>query len=378
MLLDYSRPHMAWFRIALFASLSAALFTVFWQGAGSVDNELFNLYAGARIGPRGLYDPHNFAQVAASLHAKVLEARFYYCRMPYYAVLTKPLGWLPFPAALVLWRAIQAAAIAAAAFLWPGSKSKFALAALVSLPVIWVISFAQDVGLVLLFVAASIALRKHGRTFLAGAVFSLCLGKPHLVILIPLVMLARRDFRYLAGAALGASGQILLSFAVGPPDWPYQWLSILSNAQMHPHIEAMPGLRALTHSKPGTLLAVVIATSLVAAVWRISARQSVERAAAMALAAGVVANLHSYAVDCILLLPAIVIALESRRVLERAAGIFLATPIPFAAMLFGHPAFLQIGVLIVVHRTASWSWVWARTTVPPVPARVHAGGQPDS
>ena len=53
--------------------------------------------AGARIGPRGLYDPHNFAQVAASLHAKVLEARFYYCRMPYYAVLTKPLGWLPFP-----------------------------------------------------------------------------------------------------------------------------------------------------------------------------------------------------------------------------------------------------------------------------------------
>jgi len=62
--------------MAIFAVISVGLFTLFWSRADPVDNEFFNLYAGARIGPRGLYDPHNFAQVAASLYAKVLEARF--------------------------------------------------------------------------------------------------------------------------------------------------------------------------------------------------------------------------------------------------------------------------------------------------------------
>lgn len=344
-----------YFRLALFAAISAGFYALYSSKIDPVDNEFFNLYAGAKIGPRNLYDPHAFAQVAASLHAKVLEARFYYTRMPYFAILTRPLGWLSLPVGLAFWRTVQALAIAVSVWLWPGAKSTMASVALVSLPAIWVVSFAQDVGLVLFFVAASVALEKRNRPFLAGVVFSLCLGKPHLVIFVPLVMLVRRDFRFLAGATLGALSQILLSFAVAPATWPYQWLSVLANPQMHPYVNDMPGLRALTQTTPGVVLAVLIAISLAVAVWRSAALEAVEKAVAIAMAAGIVANLHSYAVDCILLIPAITIALASRRFLERALGLFLATPIPFLAMLAGHTIFLQTGLVVLVHLHASWA-----------------------
>ncbi|MBZ5577410.1 MAG: hypothetical protein LAP40_12690 [Acidobacteriia bacterium] len=92
-------------RIAALAAISAGLFALFWSTVDPVNNEFFNLYAGAKIGPHSLYDPHGFTQVARSLHARVEEARLYYTRMPYFAVLTKPLAWLEFPVALAIWRA---------------------------------------------------------------------------------------------------------------------------------------------------------------------------------------------------------------------------------------------------------------------------------
>ena len=341
-----------YFRLALFAAICAGFFVLFGMRVDPVDNEFFNLYAGATIGPRHLYHPEIFAQFAASLHAKVLEARFYYTRMPYFAVLTKPLSWFSFSAAFWIWRGVQAAAIAASVWLWPGRKSTLTAVALVSLPVVWVVTIAQDVGLVLFFVAAAVALEKRGRRLAAGVVFSLCLSKPHLVIFVPLVMLIRRDFRFLAGAVLGASAELLLSFAVAPADWPSQWLSVLANPQMHPFTYAMPGMRGLAETHAGAVAAVLIAASLAAAVWRRSKDESVAQPVALALAAGVIANLHSYSVDCILLLPAVAMALGSEGLLVRALGFFLATPIPFMMMLSGYAAPLQAAVFALVHLQA--------------------------
>src|ERR1019366_3880071 len=121
---------------ALCVVTCAGLFAGFGIRSDPVDNEVFNLYAGARLGPQELYHPESFRAVAESLGAKVIEARFYYCRMPYYAVFTKPLCWLPYPAAVVVWRSIQMLAIAAAVFLWPGWKPAMAMVAMVSLPAV--------------------------------------------------------------------------------------------------------------------------------------------------------------------------------------------------------------------------------------------------
>jgi len=338
-------PYWKWM---LCLATGALLFSLFGLRANPIDNEVFNLYAGARLGPHKLYDPQGFRAIAASL-GPVMQARLYYCRMPYFAVLTAPLGWFPYAISVAFWRSVQALAIAWGILLWPQSKRTMAMVAVASLPVIWVVSNGQDVALVFLAASASVALLWKNQPLLAGAVFALCLGKPHLVVFVPLAMLALKNYRFLLGAAAGGASQILFSFALAGPDWPKQWLANLSNAQMHPNVQAMPGLRALAQTGPGIGVAALIAGSLAVAVWRLARRRPIEEAMASALAAGVLGNLHSYGVDCILLIPAVVMALRSQRISERGVGIFLATPVPYIFMIFGVPAFLQAGILALIH-----------------------------
>ena len=335
-------------RLVLAAAICAGLFIFFRSVAAPVDNEFFNLYAGASIGPRHLYEPQRFAEFARSLRSAVMPARLYYTRMPYFAVFTRPLAWLAFPVALTIWRLVQGAALAASVWLWPGPKLTLAVVTLISVAATLVVWFAQDVGLVLLFVSLAVGLEQRQRPLLAGLAFSLCLSKPHLVIFVPLVMLIRKDFRFLAGATLGAAAQILLSFAVAPWNWPAQWLSILANPAMHPNVNVMPGLRYLAQTPLGLFLAILILASLVFGVWKTAVAQPMAEATAVALAAGVVGNFHSYAVDCILLLPLTAMAVGSRNTAERLTGIFLASPIPILAMIFGYPAFLQVAVLALI------------------------------
>ncbi|HUI78518.1 MAG TPA: glycosyltransferase family 87 protein [Bryobacteraceae bacterium] len=337
--------YLKWF-LCLFTC--ALLFAIFGVRANPIDNEVFNLYAGVRVGPHKLYDPQAFRAIAAAL-GPVMTARLYYCRMPYFVVLTAPLGWFPYPVAVAFWRSVQTLAIAAAILLWRRSRRTMAMVALASLPAVWVVSTGQDVALVFLAVAGSVALLRRDKPVLAGAVFSLCLGKPHLVVFVPLALLALKNYRFLLGAAAGGASQILFSFAMAGPDWPRQWLANLSDAQMHPNVQAMPGLRAIAQTGPGIVLAALIAGSLAVAVWKLAGRRPIEEAMAYALAAGVLGNLHSYGVDCILLIPAVTVALTSPRISERGVGIFLATPVPYISMIFGFPALLQAGILALVH-----------------------------
>jgi hypothetical protein len=337
----------AYWKWLLSVAAGALLFFIFGLRANPIDNEVFNLYAGAKVGPHKLYDPQGFRIIAAGL-GQVMTARLYYCRMPYFAVLTAPLGWFSYPVAVNFWRSVQGLAIAAAILLWPRSKRAMAMVAVASLPVIWVVSTGQDVALVFLAVAGSVALLRKDKPLWAGAVFSLCLGKPHLVVFVPLVMLALRNYRFLLGAAAGGGSQILFSFVVAGPDWPRQWIANLSSGQMHPNVQAMPGLRALTETGPGTALAALIAASLVVAVWKLARRRPIEEAVAYALAAGLLGNLHSYGVDCILLIPAITLGVTSQRISERGVGIFLATPLPYIFLIFGFPALLQTGILALL------------------------------
>jgi hypothetical protein len=341
--------------LALASAIGIALFLFFSSTADPLNNDFFNFYAGAMIGPRSLYDPHRFAQLAASMHAtNVHAARFYYVRMPYYAFLTRPLAWFAFPVALTIWRCIQGLAIAGSVLLWPRSKSALALVTLLSVSVSLAIPIAQDAGFILLFSAAAVTLARRQRHLLAGLVFSLCLIKPHLIVFVVLVLMLRKEHRFLAGAALGAAAQILCSFAVAPWNWPLQWISTMANPQMHPYSYVMPGLRAIAQTTPGLILAIVILAALVLGVCRTAKSEPLERAIALALAAGVLGNFHSYAVDCILLLPAIAIALGSRDTSERLTAVFLASPFPVMALVFGYPLFLQIAVLLLVLLPAFW------------------------
>jgi hypothetical protein len=272
--------------------------------------------------------------------------------MPYFAVLTTPLTGFTFSTALFLWRLIQAASLAIGIVLWPGSKWTLAFVTLISIPAILGISLAQDVGLVFAFAIAAIALERRGWSFLGGLIFSLCLTKPHLVIFVPLVMVARKNIRFLTGAALGAGAQILLSYMVASPDWPAQWFSILASPQMHPYPHGMLGLRALMEYRCGPLLVAWVVLVLAAILWRMAGDRFIERPFAVALAAGVIANLHSYPHDCILLLPATALAIQARPRSLRFIGWLLASPLLYIECFRGDPLPFQIAVVVLIFLNA--------------------------
>src|SRR5690348_1513182 len=139
-------------RLVLAAAICVGMFVFFRSAAEPVNNEFFNLYAGASIGPRHLYEPERFAEFARSLHSAVMPARLYYTRMPYFAVFTKPLAGLSFPVALTILRLVQSGGLAASVWLWPGPKTTLGVVKLVSLAAVLVVWFAPDVGMVLCFV----------------------------------------------------------------------------------------------------------------------------------------------------------------------------------------------------------------------------------
>lgn len=331
------------------AVVCAVMLWLFSRYVNPVDNEFFNFYAGVNVGPHALYDPEAFAAVARSLHSNVMDARLYYLRMPYYAVLTAPLGWFPFGRSMVLWQVVQSLAIVLAAVLWPAEKSRLFFVTLLSLPAVCTVVTGSDTGILLLFAVLSAGLVASGRSAAAGAVFAFCIMKPHLVFLVPLVMALRRDYRFLMGAAAATVGLLFLSFVVAPLGWPFQWLTTISDPRVFPFVAASPGLRALVQTHTGLIAAIAIATTLVIAVWIVARRCPVEKAFAVALAAGLIVNVHSLAVDCILLIPLVAMALESQRVAERIIGVYLAVPMVYLAMIFGHSAWVTIPVIVLVY-----------------------------
>ena len=268
-------------RLILCSAVCGFMLSIFWPRVTRVDNEFFNLYAALQVGHHSLYDPAAFARVAASLHAGVMGARLFYCRMPYYAVLTAPLGWFHFDTALAIWQAVQFLALLSAAAVWPGGRLSQFTVTLLSLPAVCAFVTVQDVSLLLFFVAASTALVARGRSAPAGAVFALCLMKPHLVLLVPLVMAVRKDYRFLAGAAAGVAALLLVSFAVGGTNWPLQWLASATNPQVSPFPSASPGLRGLVQSGAWPA-AFAIAAGLTFAVWKCARHCPVEKAIAVA------------------------------------------------------------------------------------------------
>ena len=76
-------------------------------------NDFENLYAGARlIGTPGQYDPAAYRdlQLAAAGHT---NPSWLFTRLPAFALLLRPLGWLPYRAAYGVWQALSVGALAA-------------------------------------------------------------------------------------------------------------------------------------------------------------------------------------------------------------------------------------------------------------------------
>ena len=163
-------------------------------------NDFVCYYAAAQLsGTRALYDEAAITQAQIALgdhrHAVV------FTRLPFYADWLSPLRFFNFDVAYWIWQALSLIRVLLFIYFWPArDRWMTALACCWSLPLLE--AFISGPGRDDCFWRRSRSPWRccgRGRPFAAGCVFSLCCLKYHLFLTLPLLILARRMWKF-AGA----------------------------------------------------------------------------------------------------------------------------------------------------------------------------------
>ena len=295
-------------------------------------------YAGAKLlGTGDLYSPAAVQRIQRrEIGCTASVAAF--IRLPYFAALVWPLTLLPLGLAFAVWRlALLAAEIGFVASFrrhW-----KWALLACVwSFPLAWDFDNGQDDSFLLLAIAAGTILAARGRPFTAGLCFSLCAAKFHLVMFLPLVLVARGR-RAVEGLAAGGAVLLGISFAVGGWNWPGRYLAELLHHNIDPAPLELHNIRGLVH---GSLAGeIALGLTVVAAVWMVCRRAPFEISLSAALAGSLLVSHHLTASDWAMLLPAgLTLGIQAPACYIRVGAVLLITPL--VTYLWGIPALMRL------------------------------------
>ena len=317
-------------------------------------------YAGTKLaGSPDLYNPQRVLEVEAQTSGHASPSRPY-THLPYYALLTWPLGKLSYLHAFYVWEGLSVAATFLFAWLWPiGDRRLVVLACCWSLPLFAALAQAQDLPFLLAVIAIAVWLLRKGNPFAAGLVFTLCAAKFHIFLLVPFWIVTHRLWRFGQGIALGGAVLVALCFAGGGIGWPSRYLAVISNSNTNHAVEVMPNLNGLFWDMPHAAALEILSALCVAAlaVWSFR-RMNVEYGLAMTIAAGLLIAHHGFVADCALLLPCILIVHTMGRSLpERSFVALLLMPLTYIGIV-ADPAMMMlvraalIGFVLVLAWTA--------------------------
>ena len=322
--------------------------------AASGNNDFLGFYSAGRMaGGSGLYDPARTAEVQRQAAGFSGEGNLTFPRLPYYAALLWPLARLPYPVAYALWEALSLAAVIGFAFAWPDPRDRLPIlvACAWSLPLLASMMNGQDCTFVLLAIALAIRFFDR-RPALAGVAIALGGIKFHLLLLVPLMAMAQRRFRFLAGLTAGGIVLLAASFAVAGPDWFSQWAGLVTSARLRQAEGSMPNLHGLVDGVSWLEWALAVLVSL--AVWMV-ARRGAGPGWAAALIGSLLISRHAYIQDCIVLLPPCLILLRHGAAAFRYAAFVLLTPLAYLPGVTSSPAavILPAGLLLLLSGLAA-------------------------
>ncbi len=342
----------------LISALIVLLGPFHWGNTLDGRNDFRAFYAGGKLDGAHLYDPEATYRLQDAVETPWgteepgARRALVFVRMPWMALAFRPLSRLPYIPAYYLWLAVSIAAFVLFGLFWPGEWRIKGPVLCCCLPAWRGIFSGQDITLVLLWFGLALCLWRKGRPFTAGLAMALCGAKFHAMGLVPLVAIAQKRWRFGAGVAAGAAALIGLSFAAGGLDWPRRYFHILSDPRINAAFYRMPTLHVLAH---GSIALEVLLVGLVAvAVWRGAYRSdSFEWALALAAAGGVLTGIHGDMQDCTLLLPLILLILQSRPYPLELGAIALASPVPWFWLMW--PAPFPEACRIAILGTVVWA-----------------------
>lgn len=270
-------------------------------------------------------------------------ANTYHNRFPWQALLWSPLGRLPYGTAYWIWIGLNVASFALLVRLWLWPRG-YALWGAVYFPVAASLIVGQDALMLALCLAGVLILAERRCDVAAGLLLALCTAKPHLFLLAPVALVARRRWRLLGAAAAGCAVLFGLSFLAAGPDWLGRFAALTQRQALDAGLDVSrrPSVFQLGVNGGTILLAVALAAGFCVAIWR---TRTLESGLALAVVGSVLVAPHISVYDLPVLLVALVaLPLEGRAGWVRIA---LLTPVPYWALLNGPPwSFLLPALLI--------------------------------
>ena len=265
-------------------------------------------------------------------------------RPPLFAVLVAPFTYLPLVPAYWVWLGSQIAALLAC---WAWATREFGWDALVYcsffLPAAVGLTHGEDNVWMLVLVIAAYVLAARERDFACGGVLALGLIKFHLLLLLPLGMLAAKRWRMLAAFACAGLLEAAASFAlIGVPGF-RQYYRLLSRSDLRALTEgrwAMLDVQALVlnaglNSSWWAAPLILLVALLVLLACR---RAPLWRWFSAAATGSLLISPHVYKYDAtLLLLPILLVIFNSTSKFSRIAAATAVIPIPYFLTVAGPP-----------------------------------------
>lgn len=337
-----------WIPVAIGVVFLSFLTSLQWTRVSRGENDFGALYAGAKLaGTPDLYSRAANQDIIQTTLGVTMES-VVYTRAPFYAVLLKPLSWLPYRLA---WALFCLSCVGCA--LWfvirfQADCAALPLYAAFFIPIAAFIPQGQDTPLLLVFTGVSILQARKGREFVAGLILSLCAIKFHLFLLIPVMLLVKRKWNILAGGVAGTLALFLLGLALAGPGSTAAYVQTLRDPWINFSTDMMPNLHGLAStfgaSSPveTSLVVLVVAAFL----WLCFRMENYELLFGISLVCGLLVSYHSGLGDQILLLPVFVLLVNScTSKLMRGVLAISLTPLPY---FFGDGISVSLPVVSLV------------------------------
>jgi hypothetical protein len=291
-------------------------------------SDFMSIYSGARLAfTGGMYNLDRNLQVQQQTAGWENIHRLF-LRPPFDALLVWPLGQLPFRQAAIVWEIMIVLTVSLFCYLWPCNRKIAALACCWSMPLFDVFAEGQDIAILMLLVVLAMREMKRGRDITAALLFSLCSIKVHLFLLLPILILRQKLWRFAVGILLGGSVLFAVSFSSGGRNWPKNYFALLSDPISNPWPDVMPSIHGLTAGLPYSMLWQALGIAVVVLLaWIACKRGGFEYGLAAILVGGILVAPHAYPQDCALVLPALLITLALTTAdWHRYLHIFLFSP----------------------------------------------------
>jgi hypothetical protein len=282
-------------------------------GPGGLDyaargkNDFRHFYIGGRlVGTPGFHDVDRVLEEQRKVFGDT-NIQLVPSRLPVYYLLFKPLSLAPYRVAYFIWMGCLLASLVFFVRLCPlTAPAALTLACCCSLPLVFAVLAGQDIPLVLLAIAGGLWALRRDRDFLAGILLSLCLIKPHLFVLLPLLVLGQRRWRLLGGLVTGGAVLVAGSFLVEGWKWPLSYAAMMRTPEIGPVTRYMPNLCGLSLTLGGHWpLELALSLAVVAMAWILVRRAPFGVAFAGILLGSLLLSHHAYLQDCAVLVPAL-------------------------------------------------------------------------